>query len=409
MEIETIQKIHLKQKQEKGQQCQKGGTGKTTATYEVPELKKVSDVKKTANVYAVSDGQNNTIPIPKDFYYVGGNINSGIVISDNKEDEKKYANSETGDVGKELQGNQFVWIPCNIENYHKIDWGLEKVRWDRKTGILEKEQIKKYGGFYIGRYEAGVSVLDKETGTFVDSVTFGENNLKESVTAIKDNHNWGWQNTDYQARSSGVTALAGSENKANGNIVVKADSIPYYHADYYTAKEMSERLYNNKSSVYSGLVTGTQWDMMLKYMQDNGVAVKGAGCNWGNYDNVSIDEITGYYANVDYIDGSTDGFKNGSEFKTDSSTGTCALLTTGASEKVKKMNLYDVAGNLSEWTDEVAYNGVVDYAETYWNTFISRGGGLYHTYTSNQVCWRMSYAGVCAESSLGFRPVLYIK
>ena len=39
-----------------------GGTGKTTATYEVPELKKVTDVKRTASVYAVSDGQINLSP-----------------------------------------------------------------------------------------------------------------------------------------------------------------------------------------------------------------------------------------------------------------------------------------------------------------------------------------------------------
>ncbi len=126
-----------------------GGIGETSATYEVPELKKVSDVKRTANVYAISDGQNNTIPIPKDFYYVGGNINSGIVISDNKEDEKKYANSETGDVGKELQGNQFVWIPCSLENYHKINWksyfsqSVANARWDRETRRLRNNANKK--------------------------------------------------------------------------------------------------------------------------------------------------------------------------------------------------------------------------------------------------------------------------
>ena len=110
-----------------------GGTGKTTATYEVPELKKVSDVKRTANVYAVSDGQNNTIPIPKDFYYVGGNINTGIVISDNKDDEKRYASSQNGDVGKDLKGNQFVWIPCLTKNYHKIGWEIDDARVDITT------------------------------------------------------------------------------------------------------------------------------------------------------------------------------------------------------------------------------------------------------------------------------------
>ena len=51
--------------------------------------------------------------------------------------------------------------------------------------------------------------------------------------------------------------------------MLKADSIPYYHADYYTAIEMSERLYRNHPYVKSGLITGTMWDTMMKYMSDN--------------------------------------------------------------------------------------------------------------------------------------------
>ncbi len=283
----------------------------------MPVVKKVTDAKRTANVYAISDGQNNTIPIPKDFYYVGGN------------------------------------------------------------------QIKKYGGFYIGRYEAGVSVLDKSTGTFKDNVTFGESSLNGHVVGSKDSHGWVWQNTNYLARNSNMTSLLGSkygENKANGNIVVQADTIPHYHADYYTAMEMSERLYSNKNSVSSGLVTGTQWDMMMKYMQDNENAVLGENCNWGNYDDTVINEITGYYIEVD-SNGTTsiDGFRNGSEYSTNSTQGTCIILTTGASEKVKKMNLYDVAGNLWEWTYESAYYNNT-HSDFEYDTGSIRGGHLLYNF-----------------------------
>ncbi len=128
-------------------------------------------------------------------------------------------------------------------------------------GTLEKEQIEKYGGFYIGRYEAGVSVLDKSTGTFKDSVTFNGKSLNGKVTGIANNIENKGQNTDYQARSSNMQELLGLEygqNKATGNIVIQADAIPYYHADYYTAKEMSERLYRDKDTLRSGLATGTR-------------------------------------------------------------------------------------------------------------------------------------------------------
>ncbi len=387
----------------------------------MPEVKRVSKNKKVANVYAVSDGQNNTIPIPKDFYYVGGNINTGIVISDNKDDEKKYANSSNGDVGKDLKGNQFVWIPCSIDNYHKIDWEAEDVRWDRTTGDAETFQIKKYGGFYIGRYEAGVSVLDKSTGTFKDSVTFGTKSLNGYVTSSTNSLGWTWQNTDYLARSSSMQELFGStygQNKANGNIVIQADAIPYYHADWYTAIEMSERLYYNKSSVASGLTTGTQWDMMIKYLEDNGVAIKGEDCNWGNYDDVEIDELTGYYTKIDVPAGNTDldGFKTCKELENQSTSviwDEVIILTTASSEKVKKMNLYDVAGNLWEWTDEAIFDynetNTSDMANSDYNSFVARGGALGADYKSYPVCTRTYISAVNSHCNFGFRVVLYIK
>ena len=46
--------------------------------------------KKIANVYAVSDGTGNTVPVPYGFYYVGGKVESGVVISDNATDKNSY-------------------------------------------------------------------------------------------------------------------------------------------------------------------------------------------------------------------------------------------------------------------------------------------------------------------------------
>ena len=82
--------------------------------------KQVKDSYKVSSVYAVAVGNGKEIPVPVDFYYVGGTLESGIVISDNSEDRNKDAGKT--DVRKELKGNQFVWIPCNIEDYHKIDF-----------------------------------------------------------------------------------------------------------------------------------------------------------------------------------------------------------------------------------------------------------------------------------------------
>lgn len=50
-----------------------------------------------------------------------------------------------------------------------------------------------------------------------------------------------------------------------GNVTSKPGEIPYYHANYKTAKEMSERMYDT-GTVQSGLVTGTMWDTTMKYI-----------------------------------------------------------------------------------------------------------------------------------------------
>ena len=99
----------------------------------------VQSSKQVASVYAVSVGNGNIVPVPYGFYYVGGTLNSGVVISDNEADKNKYLfadNVKIEDVpagvtynsdgtvntsGSDLKGNQFVWIPCTLAEYKKFN------------------------------------------------------------------------------------------------------------------------------------------------------------------------------------------------------------------------------------------------------------------------------------------------
>ena len=374
------------------------------------KISETEEISKVATVYPVSVGNGETVPVPKGFYYVGGSINTGVIISDNEAD--KYdgkIDKTTHEYATKLKGNQFVWIPCTIDEYTKIDFGMSNASsWDRETNSAEKEQIEKYGGFYVGRYEAGVSTLDEETDTFKDSVTFSNNaSLFNSVTAGTGINNWGWQNYDFIARGKVITD-SNYPNKATGNIVEKANSIPYYHADYYTAVEMSKRLYSNNSYVQSGLITGTQWDMMMKFLSDSSNYSDMKSTQWGNYDNVSLTNLRGYYTNVNTSNASTDGFKSAEGFTTNSGTSSWVILTTGSTEQVLRKGLYDVAGNLWEWTQEASYVANLGYNTTY-NTYNLRGGSFYGAYASVPACYRVDGFAPSTGTGLGFRPVLYIK
>ncbi len=152
-----------------------GWITKTPAKVRTPDGKEVIGTQIVATVDAVSDGKNNTIPVPKGFYYVGGTIESGVVISDDKRDQNKYASQTKAPGGavpagaiynadgtvkeenqiteeekdKVIYGNQFVWIPCTEANYQKQDFGLTDTKqWDISTNRAEIVQIQKYGGFY---------------------------------------------------------------------------------------------------------------------------------------------------------------------------------------------------------------------------------------------------------------------
>ena len=88
----------------------------------------------SSQVTPIADGNGGTVPLPSGFYYVGGDISTGLVISDKQGDTMSASGTS--------MGNQFVWIPCTIDEYTKIDFGMSNASsWDRKTNSAEKEQI----------------------------------------------------------------------------------------------------------------------------------------------------------------------------------------------------------------------------------------------------------------------------
>ena len=170
-----------------------------TATDKVgngPSAEKTATVKievPSATKQIASDGE---WWLPKDFI----------------ESEDSSQTIQGGKVIEDKSGNQWVWIPCYLEdNGTKLGQEMysKAKKYERKdfvpdTSVLfsycsdvleanEINSIKKYGGFYIGRYEAGNDGLDniviRKNQIPYNNITVSDSKIKSNEFSEKNNYN----------------------------------------------------------------------------------------------------------------------------------------------------------------------------------------------------------------------------
>ena len=202
----------------------------------------------------IIDGGNGTkVPLPNGFYYVGGDISTGLVISDKQGDTMSASGTS--------MGNQFVWIPVSSEadltrtNFdtngqpttdapasgRNVTDCSEPYASGYSTEASEyntmRTQVLKYGGFYIGRFEAGV-----DSTTLRTKVTTNQTVVCKKGVAPYNYVPWGTSMSD----ASEVGGQSGA---------------------VYLAKNFASQ--HNYTSVTSTLTYGCQWDAMCRYIGDS--------------------------------------------------------------------------------------------------------------------------------------------
>ena len=304
--------------------------------------------KKEDSKVKVDDG---IVTVPAGFQIAqdsGNTIGEGIVIED-------------------IKCNQFVWVPVSQENFE-----TEFVRRaGYMNGSLDSESMTYYGE--ANAEGINVDINDTETGIEESSTTVQE--AQEMYDSVYRNEGF------YIGRYE-----AGKDN--SGNVVVQKGADVYNIVSWSKNGTMNEETatentqdgaielarnfdtVNNYTTVTSTLIYGVQWDAALKWIDPDytGFAKDSSGMGWhgNNYEEGNADHKTG-------ID--TEGNTNSPQ------------------------NIYDLAGNIEEWT-----------MESYDNTSrVTRGASYPYPASDAPASLRLSNNPSEGYIEIGFRVTLYLE
>ena len=297
---------------------------------------------KEAKIYFDSnarliDDLNNNVIIPKGF----------------KIAEDSATKVEDGIVIEDKDGNQFVWIPAKTGDgvivhttkgektiaYKRTDFGKQTGNYSDYSETLptdEETSVNANGGYYIGRFETG----DKES-------------------------------TEAKTMRSKET-----ENKT---VTIKKDQVPYNYITIENSKILAERM--SKVQGYTAktkLVSSYAWDTAISLIQITNA----------EYGNTSIE---GNYIDTTFSYVDINGVSQTKNKNSD------ILIPTGQTTAV--CNIYDMGGNLWEFTTESNFNTNISYT--------CRGAFYGYYFEDYPAGYRYGY-NANANSTLGFRITLFL-
>ena len=349
------------------------------------------EIATERSIYTDENKKSVTVPAGYAIVSDSPNVEEGLVISDIAND----------DLDNSKGGNQFVWIPVETPILDVSDCKDET---DINDAITESVDSKKYpmaiklaDGNYKGvlyRFEA----INENTATKVSFIAYSETstekepeNLEDSSANIPE-----WTQEMYQTEYNNLVKRVKKDkgfwvaryetsidknNKAQSKKNEKVTTNVSWYDLYNIEKTLSTE------TVSSHMIWGSQWDQIMIWIKDVKNPLAGESNRYFILDSTNM----GNYLNTEIKDEENTTIKRAGEafrFKAGELAGT------------KVNNIYDLAGNVWEWTMEANFTTL----RTVRGGDCSYNGNIYPA--STRFSFKPTYNGEKLEN-IGSRMTIY--
>ena len=354
-------------------------------------------------MHVEEDASGDKVPVPNG--YVGSSvageneIDTGYVIY---EGEEAVTDSNVADAQKNR--NQYVWVPVpDISKFYGTDangkkWGkiytfssstssgydeitgTQPYNWSESNGVMtissktnyrEPDVVAKYSstGYDMDSRLKTLGIGAKTTHEFLNQLEKEFNNMVASVEKYG-----GFYIGRYE--TGNINQDTPVIQKGNTNISSQT---------WYNMYKRCKNIKGANTNVETGMIWGNQWDRTLMWLIETGSKTKEQiaddSTSWGNY----------YNATFEYV--------NSSGSTATKNEGSSTRIPTGSAEYTKANNIYDLAGNVRDWTMEASST----YSRVCRGGYYSYDGGNYPADS------RCNYSPTNSYDYSGCRSALYIK
>ena len=313
--------------------------------------------------------------LPKGFRQVSGTtLEKGLTIQDS-------------------QGNQYVWVevPKTKEVYPTA--GLEITEFTESEYTAIETDLHTYTNDYRKSGWEDKYYSDAATGLTSAQYTELKQKMLKSVYQNGGFYIGKYETGTETARTSGSSSTAPGETP-----VIKQNAYPYNYVTCSQAQTLASNMEHGDRT--TSLMFGVQWDLVMKYLETKGTSqadLKTNSTSWGNYEDNAWNITNENLKYAEYKNSSLQPWTTATEKSKTSSED--ILLSTGASESFSKMGIYDLAGNVVEWT--------LEYTSHTNTPCASRGGYYSNAGSSIPASYRYNYYKTLVSRDNGFRCVLY--